>query len=67
MFYSAISYLSQGLQLSKRFSPELLNFLTGIVFMSFPKNKKKVEHIFVPPFKVVGPEAELLCEGLKEG
>ena len=53
--------------MSKRFSPELLNFLTGIIFMSFPKNKKKVEHIFVPPFKVVGPEAELLCEGLKEG
>ena len=43
-----------------------MNFLVGIVYMSFPKDKRKVTHPFVPPFKMVGPEAELLAGHLSK-
>ena len=56
----------QSLRLSKRFSPELCNFLSGIVFMSLPKDLK--EHVeFVPPFKAVGTEGLLFFERIVEG
>ena len=33
------SILAESISLSKKFSPELMNFLTGIVFMSIPKGQ----------------------------
>merc|ERR1712156_435907 len=51
----------ESLSLSKKFSPELMNFLSGIVFMAIPKDKKTVIP-FVPPFKVVGAESTLLAD-----
>lgn len=58
------SILAESISLSKKFSPELMNFLTGIVFMAIPKDKDTVIP-FVPPFKVVGPESTLLADILK--
>ena len=55
---------SLPISLSKKFSPELMNFLTGIVFMAIPKDKDTVIP-FVPPFKVVGAESTLLADILK--
>jgi nucleolar protein 14 len=54
----------QSVALSKRYSPELFNFLSGIVFMSTPKDATTVIP-FVPPFKVVGKESTLLCDHFK--
>jgi hypothetical protein len=51
--------LLQSLQHSKRFSPELLNFLVGVIFLSTQKDK---ESTYLPPFKPVGPKASLLCD-----
>uniref|UniRef100_A0A0K2TJ27 Nucleolar protein 14 n=1 Tax=Lepeophtheirus salmonis TaxID=72036 RepID=A0A0K2TJ27_LEPSM len=48
------------IQLSKRYSPEVANFLLGIIHMSIPKAKNQIIKI-VPPFKVVGPESDFLC------
>ena len=55
------SVMAESISLSKKFSPELINFLSGIVFMAIPKDKKTVIP-FVPPFKVVGPESTLLAD-----
>ena len=55
----------QSITLSKRFSPELFNFLSGVVFMSTPKDAKTVVP-FVPPFKVVGKESTLLSDFFKK-
>jgi hypothetical protein len=57
--------------LSHRFSPELLNFLSGLVYSSFPNKENKTKRgclshsVVVPPFKPVGPEAKILLYGLK--
>lgn len=56
----------QSLQLSKRFCPELLNFLNGVVYLCIPKRATDKVIPFVPPFKVVGPEAELLAARMKK-
>jgi nucleolar protein 14 len=56
--------LFQSIALSKRFSPELMNFLVGVVFLSTPKDATTVIP-FVPPFKVVGKESTLLCDTFK--
>ncbi|XP_059084097.1 nucleolar protein 14-like [Tigriopus californicus] len=61
LFVSSI--FVEGIRLSKRFSPELLNFLVGLVYLSFPKDKTQVTP-FVPPFKCVGNEAEVLAPKL---
>ena len=64
----------QSLRLSKRFCPELSNFLAGVLFLSFPRRdgdgqeettRRPVE--FVPPFKVLGPDAQLLAQPLQKG
>ena len=55
---------SESIALSKKFSPELLNFLTGVIFMAVPKDRHTVIP-FVPPFKVVGPESTLLADILE--
>eukprot|EP00095_Tigriopus_kingsejongensis_P002460 maker-scaffold1069_size64751-snap-gene-0.13 protein:Tk02460 transcript:maker-scaffold1069_size64751-snap-gene-0.13-mRNA-1 annotation:"nucleolar protein 14 homolog" len=54
---------AESIRLSKRFSPELLNFLVGLVYLCFPKDKTRVTP-FVPPFKCVGIEAEVLASKL---
>jgi len=59
-----VFYLFQSIALSKRFSPELMNFLVGLVFLSTPKDATTVIP-FVPPFKVVGKESTLLCDTFK--
>ena len=58
------SIMAESVSLSKKFSPELMNFLTGIVFMSIPKDKTTLIP-FVPPFKVVGPDSTLLADILR--
>ncbi len=55
---------TEAVTLSKRYSPELMNFLTGVIFMAVPKDSKTVIH-FVPPFKVVGKESTLLADKLR--
>ena len=56
--------LFQAIALSKRFSPDLLNFLVGIVYLCVPKDANTViPH--VPPFKVVGKDSTLLCDTFK--
>ena len=55
--------------MSRRFSPELLNFLTGVVYLSaekkLPSSPGKLVS-FVAPFKTVGTDANLLWEALKQ-
>ena len=58
------SIFVESLSLSKKFSPELMNFLTGIIFMAIPKDKATVIS-YIPPFKVVGSESTLLADILK--
>ncbi|KAL8593217.1 hypothetical protein ACOMHN_009872 [Nucella lapillus] len=53
------SLCAEYVSLSKRFIPEVINFLHGILFMAATKNKKKVEKVF-PPFKPVGKNIDLL-------
>ena len=55
------SIMCESLSLSKKYSPELINFLSGIVFMAVPKDDQTVIP-FVPPFKVVGSESTLLAD-----
>ncbi|XP_075713487.1 nucleolar protein 14 [Rhinoderma darwinii] len=45
--------------LSKRFIPELINFLLGILHLATP-HKASVDYVVVPPFKVNGKSSELL-------
>jgi hypothetical protein len=54
----------QSIALSKRFSPDLANFLSGVVFLCVPKSPQTVIP-FVPPFKVVGKVSTLLCDTFK--
>lgn len=64
-FFSNVPAMFQAISLSKRFSPELLNFLVGIIFMSVPKDSQTVIP-YVPPFKVVGKESTFLFDALKK-
>ena len=61
----------EAIALSKRFSPELLNFLTGIVFISTPDDRtlspKEVLAKHVPPFKPIGKESTLFCDTFSNG
>ena len=58
------STFTESLSLSKKFSPELMNFLSGVLVMAIPKDKSTViPH--VPPFKTVGAETTLLADVLK--
>ncbi|KAG9479561.1 hypothetical protein GDO78_011532 [Eleutherodactylus coqui] len=45
--------------LSKRFIPELINFLLGILHLATPR-KASVDYVVVPPFKLHGKSSELL-------
>ncbi|XP_069832494.1 nucleolar protein 14 [Dendropsophus ebraccatus] len=45
--------------LSKRFIPELINFLLGILHLATPR-KAAVDYVVVPPFKLHGKSSELL-------
>lgn len=45
--------------LSKRFIPEVVNFLHGFLFLIIPKEENKYEKV-VPPFKPVGSSIDLL-------
>ncbi|XP_069600842.1 nucleolar protein 14 [Ranitomeya imitator] len=45
--------------LSKRFIPEMINFLLGILHLATPR-KASVDYIVVPPFKLHGKFSELL-------
>ena len=60
------SMLIEAISLSKRFSPELINFLRGILNISTPEDKtvppKVLLRKHVPPFKPVGKESTLFCD-----
>ncbi|XP_077136163.1 nucleolar protein 14 [Ranitomeya variabilis] len=45
--------------LSKRFIPEMINFLLGILHLTTPR-KASVDYVVVPPFKLHGKFSELL-------
>ena len=64
LFISSI--FIEAISLSKRFSPELLNFLRGIVFISTPEDKtlppKLLLKKHVPPFKPIGKDSTLFCD-----
>ncbi|XP_033755939.1 nucleolar protein 14-like [Pecten maximus] len=45
--------------LSKRFIPEVVNFLHGLLFLIIPKEENKYEKV-IPPFKPVGTSINLL-------
>ncbi|CAN2388439.1 snoRNA binding [Pristimantis euphronides] len=45
--------------LSKRFIPEVINFLLGILHLATPR-KASVDYVVVPPFKLHGKTLELL-------
>ncbi|XP_074640487.1 nucleolar protein 14-like isoform X2 [Tubulanus polymorphus] len=51
--------LLQYVTLSKRYIPEVINFLRGILFLASTKSKTEIEAV-VPPFKPVGPTVHLL-------
>ena len=61
----------EAVSLSKRFSPELLNFLCGIVDISTPEDKtlppKLILQKHVPPFKPIGNERTLFCDTFSNG
>ena len=59
----------QAVRLSKRFSPEVMNFLVGVVDISCPRekglNSSQVLLSHVPPFRPVGPESTILHDLLR--
>ena len=65
------SIFIEAISISKRFSPELLNFLSGIIFISTPEDKtlspKIVLQKHVPPFKPIGKESTLFCDIFSNG
>ncbi|OCT99271.1 nucleolar protein 14 isoform X2 [Xenopus laevis] len=51
--------------LSKKFIPELINYLLGILHLAVPR-KQSVDYVLVPPFKPHGKNSELLLLENKE-
>lgn len=60
------SMMIEAISLSRRYSPELLNFLRGIIFISIPEDKtispKMLLKKHIPPFKPIGKESTLFCD-----
>ncbi|XP_059830130.1 nucleolar protein 14 [Hypanus sabinus] len=46
---------------SKRFIPEVINFLLGILHLAVP-SKDNLEYTVIPPFKAVGKSSDLLVQ-----
>ena len=60
---------AQSIEQSRRFSPELLNFVSGILYSSYPAERSaagatSLSSQVVPPFRPVGPDAKVLHESL---
>ncbi|XP_071982274.1 nucleolar protein 14 [Engystomops pustulosus] len=53
------SMVLEYVSLSKRFVPEMINFLLGILHLATPR-KADVDYVVVPPFKLHGKSVELL-------
>ncbi|KAG8453431.1 hypothetical protein GDO86_000163 [Hymenochirus boettgeri] len=51
--------------LSKKFIPELINYLLGILHLAVP-SKDSLDYVLVPPFKSHGRNSELLVIGNKK-
>ncbi|XP_031751164.1 nucleolar protein 14 isoform X2 [Xenopus tropicalis] len=51
--------------LSKKFIPELINYLLGVLHLAVPR-KESLDYVLVPPFKPHGKNSELLLVGNNE-
>ncbi|XP_033104481.1 nucleolar protein 14-like [Anneissia japonica] len=50
----------QYVSLCKRFVPEVINYLHGILFLAKEKNPNRISHHVIPPFKPVGKFTDIL-------
>lgn len=53
----------QSLQASRRYSPELINFVVGFMYLTIVKEKKRdirTVHAHLSPFRQVGLASDLL-------